>query len=145
MFLPDINFWLALAFDADARHPSAKSWFDALAGETCCFCRYTQQGFLRLANNPKVYPNDFLTPPAAWQAFDTMMTDSRIAFANEPADLETHWRRLTPVSGNAANCWNDAYLAAFAIAKQCEVVTYDSGFKKYAGLKYVVLPTSNPL
>lgn len=144
MYLPDINFWLALAFNADVRHPSAKSWFDSLVGKTCYFCRYTQQGFLRLANNPKVYPDDVLTPPAAWQAFDTMMSDSRIAFAYEPANLEAHWRGLTPRSGNAANSWNDAYLAAFAIANQCEVVTYDNGFSKYAELKCVVLPVKNP-
>lgn len=144
MYLPDINSWLALAFDADSRHPSAKSWFDSLVGQICFFCRYTQQGFLRHANNPKVYPDDVLTPPAAWQAFETMMTDSRIAFANEPADLETRWRKLTPVSGNAANSWNDAYLAAFAIAHRCEVVTYDNDFSKYPGLNSVVLPTAKP-
>lgn len=142
MYLPDINFWLALAFDADARHPSAKSWFDSPADETCYFCRYTQQGFLRLANNPKVYPNDVLTPPASWLAYDTMMSDARIAYANEPTGLESHWRQFTPVAGNAANSWNDAYLAAFAITKQCEVVTYDSGFSKYTGLKCVLLPAT---
>ena len=54
--LPDINFWLGLVFDTHLHHTAAKSWFDQLTDEVCFFCRVTQYGFLRLANNPKVSP-----------------------------------------------------------------------------------------
>jgi predicted nucleic acid-binding protein len=52
MLLPDINVWLALVFDAHVHHPSALAWFNSLSDETAFFCRLTQQGFLRWANNP---------------------------------------------------------------------------------------------
>lgn len=39
MLLPDINVWLALAFDGHVHHVSAKRWFDALSTEVCSFCR----------------------------------------------------------------------------------------------------------
>ena len=59
MQLPDINVWLALAFDSHIHHPDAKKWFDGLADDAICyFCRLTQLGFLRLATNPKVFGAD---------------------------------------------------------------------------------------
>jgi predicted nucleic acid-binding protein len=53
MFLPDINLWLALAFESHVHHAAAKGWFEGLTSERCSFCRLTQQGFLRLVTNPK--------------------------------------------------------------------------------------------
>jgi len=55
MHLLDINVWVALAFLAHHHHVPAKRWFDGLPDSSrCYFCRFTQQGFLRLANNPAV-------------------------------------------------------------------------------------------
>jgi predicted nucleic acid-binding protein len=61
MFLPDVNLWLALVFDAHVHHVAAKSWYDGLSDVACCFCRTTQQGFLRLATNPKAFGDDALS------------------------------------------------------------------------------------
>ena len=33
MLLPDVNVWLALAFDSHVHHPVAKQWFDGLSNE----------------------------------------------------------------------------------------------------------------
>ena len=63
MHLPDVNLWLALVFDAHVHHPAAKAWWDGLADETCFFCRVTQQAFLRLATNPRVFPADAVSMP----------------------------------------------------------------------------------
>src|SRR5947209_20621068 len=71
MLLLDINVWLALTFDSHIHHPAAKAWFDGLANEVCCFCRLTQQGFLRLATNPSVFGKHAVTLPEAWQKYDT--------------------------------------------------------------------------
>src|SRR5690348_5507037 len=114
MLLPDVNVWLALTFDSHVHHAAAKSWFDALAGEVCCFCRMTQQGFLRLATNPKAFGAHALTLPQAWQAYDTLQGDVRVSFANEPENLEAHWRNWTQHQSFSPHVWNDAYLAAFA-------------------------------
>jgi predicted nucleic acid-binding protein len=59
--LPDVNVWVALTFDSHPHHPSAKTWFDGLTDEPLFFCRMTQQGFLRLASNPKVAGTHALT------------------------------------------------------------------------------------
>src|SRR3989440_468178 len=126
MHLPDINVWLALTFDSHVHHPSAKTWFDGLpTGTVCFFCRLTQQGFLRLATNPSVFGKHAVTLPDAWHKYDLLMSDPRVAFAEEAADLETHWRTFTQQQSFSPQVWNDAYLAAFARAGNLEPVTFD--------------------
>jgi toxin-antitoxin system PIN domain toxin len=95
MLLPDVNAWLALTFDSHVHHPAAKTWFDGLTSEVCCFCRMTQQGFLRLATNASVFGPHALTLAEAWRKYDTFLSDVRIAYADEPVGLELVWRSFT--------------------------------------------------
>jgi toxin-antitoxin system PIN domain toxin len=74
MLLPDVNVWLALTFDSHVHHPAAKKWFDALAGQMSLFCRITQQSFLRLATNTKVFGAHAVTMPEAWQNYDLLQS-----------------------------------------------------------------------
>jgi uncharacterized protein len=141
MRLPDINVWLALTFDAHVHHPAAKTWFDGLSNnDVCFFCRLTQQGFLRLASNPKVFGKDAVTSTEAWQKYDIFLTDLRIAFADEPAGLDSHWRSFSQGQTFSPQVWSDAYLAAFAVAGQLELVTFDKGFGRYTNLVCTILP-----
>lgn len=60
--LLDFNVWLAMALDGQVHHSIAREWFDRVRNEDeRLFCRLTQQGFLRLATNPKVFSNNALT------------------------------------------------------------------------------------
>ena len=139
--LPDINFWLALTFDSHVHHPAAKTWFDQLPDDAICFfCRLTQQGFLRLASNARVFGPHALTLPDAWQKFDMLMCDPRVAFADEPAGVETQWRGFTQSQTFSPHVWNDAYLAAFALVANLELVSFDKGFKQYAKVTCRILP-----
>lgn len=140
MHLPDINVWLALTFVTHVHHNSAQSWFDGLPGDRrCYFCRFTQQDFLRLANNPKVFPQAAVTQDVAWKLYDTIVSDTRIEFASEPPLLEPIWRQFTGLPRFSPNAWSDAYLAAFALAGGYEVVTFDKGFAQYKNLRCKIL------
>jgi len=140
MFLLDINVWLALAFGTHAHHASAKRWFDGLrVGERCFFCRLTQQGFLRLANNSHAFPQFAVSQDRAWLMYDALLGDSCVDFAPELLELEKHWRPLTQLSSHSPKVWADAYLAAFAIASDWELVTFDKGFHQYKGLRLTTL------
>jgi toxin-antitoxin system PIN domain toxin len=138
--LPDVNVWLALTFSSHSQHPPANSWFKALTNETLFFCRMTQQGFLRLASNAKVFPKDAVSITDAWRLFDRILVDPRIGFAGEPAGLETQWRSYSQGGTFSPNVWNDAYLAALATIGGYELVTFDKGFSRYAGLTHKLLP-----
>ncbi len=139
LLLPDVNVWFAMTFDSHIHHPSAKTWFDGLTNELLCFCRLTQQGFLRLATNPRIARTHVLTLTEAWQKYDTYLNDPRISLANEPANIESPWRGFTHGSTFSPNVWNDAYLAAFSVAGNYELVTFDKGFARYPGLTYTLL------
>jgi toxin-antitoxin system PIN domain toxin len=137
--LPDVNFWLALVFDSHDHHSSAARWIGGLSDEICHFCRLTQMGFLRLANNPKVFPKDAVTVTQAWQLYDATMNDPRVAFASEPAGLEPAWRVLIGGQQFPPKLWNDTYLAAMAQIGDYEVVTFDRGFSQYASVAKTIL------
>ena len=66
MYLPDINVWLALAFEVHFHHRTAKAWFKGTGPDGCGFCRLTQQGFLRLAANPAVFGDEAVPMDVAW-------------------------------------------------------------------------------
>jgi toxin-antitoxin system PIN domain toxin len=140
MYLPDINVWLALAFPSHMHHNPARAWFDGSpADRPCHFCRYTQMGFLRIANNPTVFLQAAVTQDQAWQLYDNFLLNSRVGFAIESPILESTWRQFTQLPRFSPNVWNDAYLAAFALACGYEVVTFDKGFAKFPGLSYTIL------
>jgi uncharacterized protein len=92
MHLPDISVWLALAFDSHQHHVRAVDWFRTAELESCCFCRVTQQGFLRLATTPRVMTPQALTLKEAWVAYDDLYRDPRVVFADEPDGIEPLWR-----------------------------------------------------
>jgi uncharacterized protein len=84
IYLPDVNFWLALAFESHIHHLCARDWFGRLIdAHACAFCRVTQQGFLRLASNPKAFGEEAVTLSGAWRLYDALAADPRVSF---------HWR-----------------------------------------------------
>ena len=141
MHLPDINFWLALAFEIHAHHQRAAAWFDQQGPESCAFCRFTQQGFLRLATNPSLFGDEAVTTSRAWRCYDLFLLDERIHFSLEPPGLESFWREYTRRRKYSHRIWSDAYLVAFAKASGREVVTFDKGFRHYKGTSATILET----
>lgn len=104
------------------------------------FCRWTQQGFLRLSTNPAALPELAISLKQAWLLYDAMIDDVRIAFADEPHLLETHWRAYTQRRSFSPKVWGDAYLAAFANAASLDLVTFDKGLRHYRGVNVILLP-----
>lgn len=136
--LADVNVWLALAF---AHHPHSErawEWLDAQESNACVMCRMTQQGFLRLATNPKAFSKP-LTHRQVWGAYDKFMSDERIDFVEEPPDLIDKWRGCSVKANYSPKIWNDAYLAAFASTGRLKLLTFDKGFRAYEGLSLELL------
>ena len=126
--LPDVNVWLALAFEAHAHHPRAKGWFDTV-DVGAALCRMTQQGFLRLASNPSVFGEYTLTLQQAWSCY-------------EAPGLELQWRAYTSTPSYSPEAWNDACLVAFAAAAGLTLVTFDGAITSYPQSRALVLEAS---
>jgi toxin-antitoxin system PIN domain toxin len=137
--LCDSNVWLALALSKHAHHVAARDWLEAVREPgSVLFCRATQQTFLRLLTNASVlapYGNPPLTNRQAWGAYQALLADDRIAFrSDEPSGLEALWRRFAVRETPSPKIWMDAYLAAFALAADCRMVTTDAAFRQFRGL-----------
>lgn len=133
-FFPDVNVWVALAYEGHQHHISAADWFAALNGESVYFCRLTQLGFLRLLTHPSVMRGDVRSQAEAWLAYDLFLRDARVSFCSEPdaAQVESALRKLTSSKRSSANQWPDAYLAAFAEVAALTLVTFDRGLRRMA-------------
>lgn len=139
MFLPDVNLWLALAFDRHIHHAAAKKWFNTVPDQASFYCRLTQQGFLRLATNRQAFGEEAVSLSDAWRLYDELLGDPRVIFAEEPTGLEPWWRHFTQTELFSTKVWSDAYLAAFARAAAYELVTFDKGFKAYPDVNRTIL------
>ncbi len=137
--LVDINVWLGLTFTAHQHHAAAVDWFERCDESSATFCRMTQQGFLRLISNTTVFKSDALDLSQCWIKYDVLLSDDRVYFEHEPLDVEQQWREFTKDQSFSAKIWNDAYLAAFAICGGLDLVTFDQGFRRYDGLKLMLL------
>lgn len=143
--LPDINVLLPLAYGAHAHHAAAVAWLGAIeqAGEIV-LCRLSQLGLVRLLNNPTAMGGDVQTGPEVWNTWNALLADGRFRFSDEPEGFEAELRSLTSAFTHQPKRWQDAALAAFAIASDAELVTFDTGFRTFPGLRYRILSPDAP-
>jgi len=93
-------------------------------------------GFIRLATNPKLWPD----PMSTVEAVDEI---ERWVRAPGSTVLEPTSRHLAVVrgllehTGTAANLTTDAHLAAIAVEHGLDVCSFDTDFDRFAGLRRV--------
>jgi toxin-antitoxin system PIN domain toxin len=124
---PDINVWIALTIERHAHHIRATKWFESIGGSgRLFFCRFTQLGLLRLLTLEAVMgQKEVMAQAEAWKTYDRWLQDERIGFLDEPPEIEAAFRDLTQSGQAAPKDWADSYLAAFAVAAQLTLVTFD--------------------
>jgi uncharacterized protein len=137
--LADANVWLALAFSDHLHHTKAKNWFDGQSDGSCAFCRVTQMALLRHLTNSRIMGPFVQTQQDAWTNYDKLAQDPRVVFLSEPPGLETAFRNFTQPTVPWHALWTDAYLASFALEAQTQLVTFDQGFSRFAGLDLLTL------
>jgi hypothetical protein len=123
---PDIDVWLALAFDQHRHHEEAVRWYEALDLSTILvFCRHTQLGLFRLLNADTVMDQYAMSLRQCWQVYDGWIDTGQAIVLPEPDSIERELRARTSESMIAPKLWADAYLAAFAEAANLTLVTFD--------------------
>ena len=136
--LLDVNVWLALAYPGHTHHAAAKNYWSG-AGAQPAFCRVSMQGFLRLVTQAAVMGPAAHTPEEAWSIYAAHLASGRTLFLHEPATLEEQVQRYTTKADFNLRDWTDAWLAGFAVAAGCRLVSFDGGFKRYEGLDFLHL------
>jgi toxin-antitoxin system PIN domain toxin len=92
-------------------------------------------GFLRIATNPRLY-SEPLSADQALSVIDDLLAHPRVAVVNPGDD---HWmvlRELISTAGVAGNLTTDAHIAALAIERGAAVVSHDSDFSRFKGLRW---------
>ncbi len=122
---PDVNVWLALLLADHTHRTAAMEWWDGDLSEVIGFSRFTQIGVLRILTTPAAMGGKPLGMDAAWQAYDRLFEDDRVALLPEPDTLEPQFRALSRSGTASPKVWADAYLAAFAAQYRGTLVTFD--------------------
>lgn len=111
-------------------------------------CRATQLSLLRLLTNSSIfgrYGYPPLTNDEAWNTYGAILSDHRVIFrVNELNGLDRWWREYSQRPTASPKLWMDAYLAAFARAEGCRMVTTDSAYRQFQGLDLLLLGDAAP-
>ena len=141
MKIVDLNVVIYSHNEASPHHERLMPWWQsALNGDESIGLAWTViLGFLRITTNPKIFPNP-LTAEDASVLIDSWLAAPSVAIVTEKADHWTMVRSLISQSGAAGNLTTDAHLAALALTHGATLVSCDSDFARFEGLRW-----ENPL
>ena len=137
MILVDANVLLYAEDELNPHHGTARDWWDTqLSGASpVCLCWTVLGAFIRISTNPRV----FEYPLSLDQSLFRVQS-----WLNQPCTrvvhpTDRHWSvfRKMLVEGQAvANLVTDAHLAALAIEHDCELISTDTDFSRFPGIKW---------
>jgi toxin-antitoxin system PIN domain toxin len=134
-FVVDANVWLAFLVQEHPHHAASRRWFNTLAPGQAGLCRVVQLTLLRLLGNRTIMASGAISDTEAWNHIGKLMEDERVDFLTEPPGLDSVLPNLFRYPVPTPNLVMDAYLAAFAISANRELVTRDRGFEQFRGLR----------
>jgi predicted nucleic acid-binding protein len=96
-------------------------------------------GYLRLSTTPAAMRGAPLTVSEAWTSYQRLLRLPEVGLAREPAGCEALLESWTVAGSFGWKDWTDAYLAAFAIAAGCRLVSLDRDIRRFEGLNFLLL------
>jgi predicted nucleic acid-binding protein len=73
--------------------------------------------------------NDVRKMPEAWELWDKVCADDRVAYLSEPEAIEPEFRRQSGLATSSPKVWADSYLLAFATTAGLKLVTFDRALR----------------
>jgi toxin-antitoxin system PIN domain toxin len=135
MRLPDVNVLIYAHREDAPEHDRYAAWLLALtaADEPFAVSEVVLASFLRIVTNPRIF--DPPSPMAAAIAFCQRLVDWPRAVLIVPS--RRHWDLFVKYCANIQGpLVTDAYLAALAVEQGCELITTDSDFARFGGLRW---------
>ena len=141
MRIVDLNILLYAVNSDAAQHERARAWWERATNdeETIGLAWVVLLGFLRLSTSPRVFPRP-LAPEVAAAKLDAWLARENVRVVREK---DEHWETLKPLlggAGTAGNLTTDAHLAALALSHDATLVSSDTDFARFKGLRW-----ENPL
>lgn len=136
MRLVDANVLLYAVNEAAPQHAASARWLDEAldGGDNVGFSWSALLAFVRIATNPRIMPRPLSAEDAMAQVHDWIAAPS--AHILHPGERHAMiLESLLVAAGTAANLVNDAHLAALAIEHRAGVVTFDTDFARFDGVR----------
>ena len=141
MRLVDANILIYAVNEADDRHAAARNWLDtALSGtEAVGFAWVSVLAFLRLTTKVGLFPQPLPVADAVSLVRAWLAQPPSVVVEPTTRHLDVLAGLLMTV-GTGGNLTNDAHLAALGVEHDAEIVTYDSDFGRFAGVRWASPP-----
>lgn len=138
--LVDINVLVALLHARHLHSARAVAWLASLdENHAIAICRVAQMGALRILTRPSVMKEDVKSAAEFWRGWTMLLEDDRFSRVDEPPGFESVWQTVTTRLRRGEVAETDAYLAAFALAGQHRLVSFDRGMKRFTGVDTEIL------
>ena len=137
MILVDANILLYAEDQLSSRHAAARAWWDTeLSGNSpVCLCWTVLGAFIRIGTNPRVFEH----PLSLDQALARVQSWMDQPCTRIVSPTERHWtvfQKLLRDGQAVANLVTDAHLAALAVEHGCELISTDSDFSRFPGVRW---------
>ncbi|OBA78357.1 ribonuclease [Mycobacterium sp. 1164966.3] len=137
MKIVDANVLLYAVNTSSEHHSSSLRWLDdALSGgDRVGFAWVPLLAFVRLASKEGLFPRPLSPEDAMGQVADWLSASSAVVVNPTARHVDLLARMLAEV-GAGGNLVNDAHLAALAVEHRASVVSYDSDFGRFPGVRW---------
>ena len=141
MRLVDANVLIYAVNESSDLHQRARDWLDdALNGdEQLGFAWIALLAFLRLATHPSVFPRP-LTVSDATRILRDWLTQPTAVVLDPTARHADVLAGLLADTGTGGNLVNDAHLAALAVEHDAVLVSFDTDFARFRGVRWEAPP-----
>src|SRR5450432_508696 len=141
MIVPDVNLLLYAHLTAFQQHAAARRWWEAAVADEreVGLAAPVIYGFIRIGTNRRVFASPMSVSDAVARVEEWLELPTARLLSPGPRHFEIAFRLLREV-GVAANLTTDVQIAALALENQAEVVSNDTDFGRFTGLRW-----SNPL
>ena len=143
MLVVDGNVLLYAVNEASAHHRRARIWLDAALNgpEAVGFSWTVLLAFLRLSTHPRVFPQPLAISDAVAVVREWLAQTGAVAVHPTQRHVDVLGGLLAE-SGGFGNLVNDAHLAALAIEHDALLISFDTDFARFAGLRWEQPPAS---
>jgi toxin-antitoxin system PIN domain toxin len=136
----DASVLLPVLTEGHAHRRPAVDWWDGCDDDSIGLSLPVRMALLRLLSNTRVMGSGTLRPAQAWTAVQRLLDDPRIVVVEQPPAAHAQlWYANVARREPTPDLWTDAWLAALAQSTDCEMVTFDRGFRSFAKLNLRLL------
>lgn len=140
MTLVDTNLLLYATFADAPEHERARAWLTAQLDDDAggvVLCWPAVYAFVRLATSARVFGEHALTVATAWSTAEALLAQPAVRLVVAGDAHRAIAAELAATPGLRSEDVPDVELAALAIEHGLVLASHDSGFRRFAGLRFL--------